>query len=58
MIANLNEDVGFYEIKLEKVMSHSITTLVEEIGKESTELVVVDTREKYAEKSDATDTQP
>ncbi|MDQ1344265.1 MAG: Lipase family protein [Patescibacteria group bacterium] len=57
LIANLNEDVGFYEIKLDKVQSHSITTMVKEISKETTELTVVDVRKREETNSEETNTQ-
>lgn len=36
LIANLGEDIGNYEVRLEKLKSHSITKLIEYVEKEAT----------------------
>lgn len=46
IISNLGNDIGFYKIELKGLQSHSITTLVEHVSKETTELIVVDIRGK------------
>lgn len=47
LIANLGNDIGFYKIDLPELKSHSITELVKEVNKETTELNIVDVRKKH-----------
>lgn len=50
IISNLGNDIGFYKIDLKWLQSHSITTLVQHVSNEKTELMVVDVRDKHDNK--------